>query len=83
MPSAGADRNGGASSLDLEVRHLGNTASSLRTTADPDDSDTLHRLLVQAIRRSGGVTAEIGDYELVVRRAGTDDVVATYVAAAP
>jgi integrase/DNA-binding transcriptional regulator YhcF (GntR family) len=83
VPSAGSERNGGTSSLDLEVRHRGKAAGKLRTTADPDDSDTLHRLLVQAIRRSGGDAAEIGDYELVVRRAGTDDVVATYVAAAP
>jgi hypothetical protein len=83
VPPAGTERNSGASSLDLEVRHLGKAAGTLRTTADPDDADTLHRLLVQAIRRSGGDTAEIGDYELVVRRAGTADVVATYVAATP
>ena len=83
VPSAGSERNGGTSSLDLEVRHRGRAAGKLRTTADPDDSDTLHRLLVQAIRRSAGDVTEIGDYELVVRYAGTDDVVATYVAAAP
>ena len=78
-----AERNGSVSSLDLEVRQLGKVAGKLRTAADPEDSDTLHQLLVQAIKRSGGDVTEIGDYELIVRHAGTDEVVATYVAAAP
>jgi integrase len=83
VPPARAERNGSVSSLDLEVRHLGKVAGKLRTAAYPEDSDTLHRLLVQAIRRGGGDVTEIGDYELIVRHAGTDEVVATYVAAAP
>jgi hypothetical protein len=56
--------------LDLEVRHLGQALSMLRTVADPTDSNQLRQLLVDAIRRTGGDESAIGDYELVVRYAG-------------
>lgn len=71
----------GTEALDLEVRHLGNVLSNLRTVADATDSDQLHQLLVGAIRRAGGDESAIADYELVVRNAGERGVVTTFVAA--
>jgi DNA-binding transcriptional regulator YhcF (GntR family) len=69
--------------LDLELRRLGSIVSRLRTTADPNDSQALHGLLLDAIRRDGREAKEIGDYELGVRIAGVPDIVTTYVAVAP
>jgi integrase len=53
--------------LDLEVRRLGVPVVRLRTSADPSDTATLHRLLLGAIKRDGRQPAEIEDYELLVR----------------
>jgi integrase/DNA-binding transcriptional regulator YhcF (GntR family) len=80
-PAIPASRD--AALLDLEVRRLGQTAHRVRCTANPNDAATLHRLLVDAVRRDGGKPRDIGDYELVVRRAGEAEVVTTFVAAAP
>jgi DNA-binding GntR family transcriptional regulator len=66
--------------LDLEVRHLGRVVHRLRCVADPDDPTTLHSLLVDAIRRDGRNPSDIGDYELVVRRAGQRQIATTFVA---
>jgi len=38
------------------------------------------QLLTDAIRRSGGDLAEIGDYEMVVRYAGERGTISTFVA---
>jgi len=38
---------------------------------------------VGAIKRQGGLLAEIEDYELVVRMPGAAEILATYVALAP
>ncbi|MFI5712924.1 tyrosine-type recombinase/integrase [Kribbella sp. NPDC051620] len=67
-------------SLDLEVRQLGETVTKFRADGNPDSNADLRGLLVGAIRRSGGELAEIGDYELVVRLAGSTDPVTTFVA---
>ena len=40
-------------SLDLEVRRLGISVATLRTQADPGDSESLHRLLIGAVKRQG------------------------------
>ena len=65
--------------VDIEIRRLDTTVAKLRTKADPDDPDVLQRLLVNALKRNGADVAAIGDYELVVRRAGEDAVLMTFV----
>jgi integrase len=75
--------SGDAALLDLEVRRLGQPAHQVRCSANSNDAATLHRLLVDAVRRDGGKPRDIGDYELVVRRAGEAEVVTTFVAVAP
>ncbi len=54
----------------------------MRNNADPADSTVLHHLLAGAVKRDDADLATIGEYELVVRRAGEPAVVATYVATA-
>jgi integrase/DNA-binding transcriptional regulator YhcF (GntR family) len=69
--------------LELEVRRLGVHVATLRSKVAAQDDDSLHRLLVGAIKRQGGLVAEIEDYELIVRMPGKAEVLATYVALAP
>jgi integrase len=69
--------------LELEVRRLGTPVTTLRAKVAADDDDSLHRLLVGAIKRQGGLPAEIEDYELVIRLPGAPEILATYVALAP
>ncbi len=69
-------------SLDLEIRRLGRVVSKLRTVADPADHDTLGRLLAGAVKRDGKPGSEIDAYDMVVRRAGEQDVLLTFVATA-
>ena len=69
--------------LELEVRRLGTLVTTLRAKVAADDDDSLHRLLVGAIKRQGGLPAEIEDYELVARLPGEAETLATYVALAP
>jgi DNA-binding transcriptional regulator YhcF (GntR family) len=79
-----ADTVAPSQALELEVRRLGTAIATLRTRADPNDSESLHRLLLGAIKRHGCQPAEIDDFELVVRAADGDQrVIATYVALAP
>lgn len=56
-----------ATLLNLEVRHTGRTVARLTTQADPTDFADLRRLLLDAVRRHGGVDADIGSYEMDVR----------------
>jgi integrase len=70
-------------SLDLEVRRLGVPVATLRTQAVPGNSDSLHRLLIGAVKRQGCQPSEVDDFELIVRAAGDQAVLATYVAAGP
>ncbi|WP_460660872.1 tyrosine-type recombinase/integrase [Kribbella swartbergensis] len=69
--------------LELEVRRLGVPIATLRTLADPTDTGSLHRLLLGAVKRHGCQPSEVDDFELIVRAAVDQAVVATYVAAAP
>jgi len=82
-PSDSGDKAGRAQSLELEVRRGGVPVSTLRTQADPNDSASLHRLLVGAMKRQGCQPSEVDDFEMIVRVAGYEAVLATYVAAAP
>jgi integrase len=84
VTSAPADIVAASQALELEVRRLGAAVATLRTQADPNDSESLHRLLLGAVKRHGCQPAEIDDFELVVRAADGDPrVIATYVALAP
>jgi DNA-binding transcriptional regulator YhcF (GntR family) len=69
--------------LELEVRRLGVHVATLRAKVAAQDDDSLHRLLIGAIKRQAGLVAEIEDYELIVRMPGAAEVLATYVALAP
>jgi integrase len=69
--------------LALEVRRLGATVARLDAHVDPADGVELKRLLVDAVKRDGQSPSTIGEYELVVRRAGEDVALRTFVAAGP
>src|SRR5690606_4002439 len=70
----------GAQALDLEIRRLGRTVTTLRAVADPDSAIDLHKLLAGAIRRDNAAGADAGDYEMLVRRQGEAEVITTFVA---
>lgn len=82
-PSGVGDKAVTPRSLDLEIRRLGVSVATLRTQSDPNDSESLHRLLIGAVKRHGCQPSEVDDFELIVRAAGDQTVVATYVAASP
>ena len=69
--------------LDLEIRKLGQTVSTVRTVANLTDHGVLGRLLGAAVRRNGDSTSDIDDYDMVVRRAGEREAVMIFVAAVP
>lgn len=81
---AGADgpgaEGGGREAVDLEVVHLGQRMRTYRTHADPNNSEELLALLLDAVRRTGGQEGDVRDYELVVRYAGERGVVTTFIA---
>ncbi|MEQ4206181.1 tyrosine-type recombinase/integrase [Actinopolymorpha sp. B9G3] len=68
--------------LDLEIRRLGKPISMVSTEVDPTDASALRQLLLDAVRRSGGHVADVGDYEMVVRRSRDSEVISTFVTAA-
>jgi integrase len=68
--------------LTLHLVHLGTSVRTMRTQADPDDVETLQKLLLDAVRRVGGDRSRIGEYELTVHLAGNPDAIATVVVAA-
>jgi hypothetical protein len=69
--------------VDLEVVRLGQSVRTYRTDADPNDTDELLELLLDAVRRTGGTESDVRDYELVVRYAGERGVVTTFVVPLP
>jgi integrase len=69
--------------LDLEFRRLGRVVSKLTAAADPTDAAELRRLLLDAVRRAGGEATEVGDYEMVIHRAGEPGISSIFVASAP
>lgn len=83
VPANSGDTHTGPQSLELEVRRLGVAVATLRTKADPTDSESLHRLLIGAVKRHGCQPAEVEDFELIVRAVGDETMLATYVAVAP
>ncbi|TCP54798.1 site-specific recombinase XerD [Tamaricihabitans halophyticus] len=65
--------------LDLGLYRLGNEIRSFSAQADPTNAEHLRRLLAGAIRRFGGENTDIDDYALEVRRAGTPELLTTFV----
>lgn len=66
--------------VDFRVLYKGNAIRSFTAEADITKASDLRALLASAIRRSGGDTAEIGDYELEILRTG--ETLTTFVALA-
>jgi hypothetical protein len=66
-PTDSDDKAVAAESLELEVRRLGVPVATLRTQADPNDTHSLHRLLIGAVKRHGCQPSEVDDFELIVR----------------
>jgi integrase len=83
LPVRASMRNTPRELLDLEFRRLGRVVSKLRAAADPKDAAELRQLLLDAVRRAGGDATEVGDYEMVIRRASEPGVSAVFVASSP
>jgi integrase len=66
--------------VDLEVVHRGQSLQTYRTQCDPNNSEELLELLLDAIRRTGGQESDVRDYELVVHYAGERGVVTRFIA---
>jgi site-specific recombinase XerD/DNA-binding transcriptional regulator YhcF (GntR family) len=63
--------------LDLEIRRTGQVVARLAAEADPRNADDLRRLLVGSIRRRGGDTSDMADYEMDIRNG--DQLLTTFV----
>jgi DNA-binding GntR family transcriptional regulator len=63
--------------LDLVIRRTGQVVARLTAEADLRSADDLRRLLAGSIRRSGGDTSDIADYEMEVRNG--DQLLTTFV----
>jgi integrase len=68
--------------LTLDLIHLGTRIRRVRAQANPDDFDTLQRLMLDAIRRTGADQSQLGDYEMAVHLDDTDKPITTVVIAA-
>jgi integrase len=70
----------GACLLDLELLHLGAPVRTFTAEADPADAGQLTRLLKGAVRRhTAGDDADLGDFELSVRRSDDPAVLTVFV----
>lgn len=67
--------------LVLDLSHLGTSIRRMSSRADPTDFDALERLLRDAVTRSGGDCARVGEYEMAVHLAGRVEPVTTVVVA--
>ncbi|GAA1676025.1 hypothetical protein GCM10009765_26650 [Fodinicola feengrottensis] len=76
------DRNeGGAMSreaLDLVIRHNGWKFQERTVSADPNDSDDLRQVLLDAIKRDGWDERRIDEFEMDVRYANDRRLVTTF-----
>jgi integrase/DNA-binding transcriptional regulator YhcF (GntR family) len=66
--------------FDFALRYRGQVVAQFSTAADPQDADDLRQVLVDAIVRRGGDDAEIGLYEMDVRRPGDGELIRMFVA---
>ncbi|GAA5120033.1 tyrosine-type recombinase/integrase [Haloechinothrix salitolerans] len=65
--------------LDLRLLRIGEEVRRFTAEADPGAPDQLRRLLTGAVRRHGAGPADVSDYELEVRRTGSQELLTTYV----
>jgi hypothetical protein len=66
----------------LELLHRGTSIRKLNTRADPTDFEALEKLMRDAIHRTAGNGALVGEYELALHVAGHAEPVTTVVVAA-
>lgn len=66
--------------LDLQLFCLGKLVRSFSAEADSSDPAHLRRLLTNSARRHGGKDSDLADYELEVRRTGSQDLITTFAA---
>ncbi|MBA0125547.1 tyrosine-type recombinase/integrase [Haloechinothrix sp. YIM 98757] len=66
--------------LDLRLIRFGETVREFTAEADPTNPDELRRLLTNAARRHGGKDSNYGEYELEIRRAGSNEIVSCFAA---
>jgi integrase len=65
--------------LDVELRCRGEVVARYSTDVDPQDADDLREVLVDAVVRRGGGEADIGAYEMDLRRSD-GELIRTFVA---
>lgn len=68
--------------LDLRVYRKGTRIAELRAEADPTDTATLRKLLLDAVRRDRKHDDQIGEYKMEIRLAGDARLMTTFVATA-
>jgi integrase len=66
--------------LDLALFRFGELVRSFTAEANPQIPSNLTRLLTNAARRHGGKEVDIAEYELEIRRSGTQDLISTFAA---
>jgi integrase len=82
-PTLTSNPGGSASRLvTLDLLHLGTSVRKMTTEADPTDFAVLRKLMLAAVRRSGGDPGQVDDYEMTVHIPGHDEPVTTVVVAA-
>jgi hypothetical protein len=64
------------------VYRKGARVVELRAEADPKDTATLRKLLLDAVRRDRKRDDQIGEYQMEIRLAGDTRLMTTFVAAA-
>jgi integrase len=80
--SVGQPSGSAAQLVTLDLMHLGTSVRKMTTEADPTDFAVLRKLLLAAVRRSGGDVSQVEDYELAVHLPGQTEPVTTVVVAA-
>jgi len=65
--------------LDFVIRHRGVVMARFSSVARPDSPAELQQVLVDAVDRFGGDIGRLTEYEMDLRRAGKDDLIATFV----
>lgn len=68
--------------LELVLRRRGADISRVVTSPVPLNAESLRKLLLDGIARSGGSDEEIGQYELELRQFGASDTLLTFVTSA-
>ena len=75
-----ADRDDSTELLNLRLIHLGQVVREFSANADASDGRQLGELLRGAARRHGGHDGALSNYELEVRRPGSDVLITRFAA---